>query len=298
MAEKSAYFVAASGIVNHAIVDGIFGDDEAWFTRSQIGKALEYADPQKSILIIHKRHKERMDKFSKICKFYTQGGRQEGYVYNIRGVIEICRLSQQPKADTVMDDLYEMAKKVIKEGHSSSLTDEILRDRVQKRIQENEMVFECYIAPAIASSGIDIRYAANTIAFAAGFSDILCKPSAKTADFELDRERKMHLLSIWDEYLYKNHFTYEDIPDWAKEKIKAKGCGQVHDRFPEIFDKLKRRDRTIGKSFCEVNKKYHFTREGYKKIIDYALKNHMIYPDEAERWKKEAGLYERNGVDV
>lgn len=121
-----------------------------------------------------------------------------------------------------MDDLYEMAKKVINEGHNAALTDAILRDIVQKRIQENEMAFECYIAPAIASSGMDIRYAANTIAFAAGFSDILCKPSAKTTDFELERERKMHLLSIWDNYPYKNHFTYEDIPDWAKEKNQSK----------------------------------------------------------------------------
>ena len=296
--QDSTYFVAASGMVNHAIIDGIFGDDEAWFTRSQIGKALEYADPQKSILIIHKRHKARMDKFSKMCKFYTQYGRQEGYVYNVRGVIEICKLSKQPKAETVMDDICEMAKKIVKEGHDTALTDETLRDRVQQRIKENGMVFECYIAPAIANSGIDIRYAANTIAFAAGFSDILCKPSAKITDFELDRERKMHLLKIWDEYPYKNHFTYDDIPDWAKDKIKAKGYGTERDRFPEIFQNLKRHDRTTGKSFCEINKTYHFTRNGYRKIIDYALKNHMLYPDEAERWKKEAGLYERNGVDA
>ena len=53
--------------VNNVLVDGFYGDEEVWFTRFQIGSALEYADPQKAILLIHNHHKGRLDKFSRRC---------------------------------------------------------------------------------------------------------------------------------------------------------------------------------------------------------------------------------------
>ena len=163
-------------------------------------------------------------------------------------------------------------------------------------MKENGSTFNGAVAPAIVSTGMDIRDAANDIAFAAGYSDILCRPSAKLADFQLERKQKMELLNIWEERPYKNHFTYEDIPNWAKEKIKAKGYGPDRDRFPEMFTYLKRHDGNDRwkRNFCEVNKKYHFTKRGYERIIDYAVKHHMVYPNEADRWRQEAGLLERN----
>ena len=43
--------------INNVSVDGWYGTQQAWFTRTQIGQALEYSDHQNAILIIHKRHK-------------------------------------------------------------------------------------------------------------------------------------------------------------------------------------------------------------------------------------------------
>ena len=123
--------------INDALVNGYYGEKEAWFTRNEIGSALEYADPQNAITIIHRKHKERLDGFSRWCQFNTPSGVQEGYVYNIRGVFEICRWSKQPKANMVMDALYDMAESVARTGFYSVLPDQELIDLLVKRQSEN-----------------------------------------------------------------------------------------------------------------------------------------------------------------
>lgn len=109
--------------INGKLVDGFYGDKEAWFTRTQIGEALGYDEPQDSIKKIHKRHKERLDMFSRWGQIDTTSGIQEGYVYNLRGVLEICRWSRQPKADMVMDKLYDMALSIRDKGRDLAMTD-------------------------------------------------------------------------------------------------------------------------------------------------------------------------------
>ena len=77
---------------------------DLYFTREQIGTALEYANPSKAIKNIHSRHKDRLDKFSMIMKLPSSDGKEyETYVYTIRGLIEICLLSRQPAADKFID---------------------------------------------------------------------------------------------------------------------------------------------------------------------------------------------------
>lgn len=110
--------------VNNVLVDGYYGSKEAWFTRFQIGSALEYDDPQNAITVIHKRHRERLDQFSRECQIDTPSGNQHGFVYSIRGVLEICRWSKQPKADMVMDALYDMAESVIEKGYYTVMSAE------------------------------------------------------------------------------------------------------------------------------------------------------------------------------
>jgi prophage antirepressor-like protein len=298
--ENTSYFVALRDAINDVMVDCIFGDNDAWFTRTQIGKVLEYNDPQNAILVIHRRHRERLDKFSRGCQFVTTSGIQEGYVYNIRGVFEICRWSKQPKADMVMDALYEMAEKVIKDGYYSAISDKDLFALLGKKLKSDSKVYKRVLAPALADSDLDMRDVFLDYAFAVGFGDFPFHQSSRMSQFENERRHNRELIRTWEEKPYKNNFTYDDIPDWAKEKMKTKGMGPSYDRFPDTFDYLKRHDtsKTWDKNFCTYQGRRRFNREGYRKIIDYALKNHMIYPDEAERWKKEAGLYERSGADV
>lgn len=84
-------------------------NSEIWMTRRQIGEALEYIDPAPSIKNIHLRHKERLDKFSMVVQLDTPSrGEQETTIYSAKGIYEICRWSQQPKADKFYDWVYEI----------------------------------------------------------------------------------------------------------------------------------------------------------------------------------------------
>lgn len=113
------------------------GDGTFWVTRRQIGEALGYDDPKMSIRLIHSRHKERLDKFSKVLQTETNsggvqsvppftsletsnkrnklpktslGGKQNMVIYNERGVMEICRWSRQPRANEFMDWVWDLVQ--------------------------------------------------------------------------------------------------------------------------------------------------------------------------------------------
>lgn len=81
--------------------------NEFYITRDQIGTALEYSDPRVAITKIHDRNADRLNPLSTSTKLVTvEGGRtvqREMIVYTLRGAMEICRFSRQPKADKFMD---------------------------------------------------------------------------------------------------------------------------------------------------------------------------------------------------
>ncbi len=95
-------------------------DDSFWATREQIGRLLGYAEPMKSIAKIHERNSTRLDNFSTIVKLTTVEGirtvTREVIVYNFKGLLEICRYSNQPKANEVMDFLWDIADEIRRTG--------------------------------------------------------------------------------------------------------------------------------------------------------------------------------------
>lgn len=85
------------------------GNGEFFMTRQQIGQALEYDTPRKAIEKIHRKHKDRLDKFSVVTKLATTDGKQyDVFLYSAKGVYEICRWSRQPRADEFYDHVYEI----------------------------------------------------------------------------------------------------------------------------------------------------------------------------------------------
>jgi prophage antirepressor-like protein len=90
--------------------------DEFCATREQIGAMLGYSDPTKAVANIHDRNKERLDKYSGTLNLRTPGGIQASTVYSFKGLLEICRHSNQPKANAVMDILWEVADEIRKTG--------------------------------------------------------------------------------------------------------------------------------------------------------------------------------------
>ena len=93
------------------------GAGEFWGTREQIGAMLGYSDPRDAIAKIHARNKERLDRFARVDNLSTPGGgTQQATVYNFKGLLELCRYSNQPKANAVMDFLWDVADEIRRTG--------------------------------------------------------------------------------------------------------------------------------------------------------------------------------------
>lgn len=100
---------------------------ECYFTREQIGTALEYSDPRNAIKNIHARNQRRLDTLSIRVPIEKgvgvnlsptpsnggTGGEKETVLYTRKGVFEICRWSRQPKADAFMDFVWEVTDRLM-----------------------------------------------------------------------------------------------------------------------------------------------------------------------------------------
>ena len=87
-------------------------NNEFYMTREQIGTALEYAKPNEAIYQIHNRNADRLNPLSTLLKTKRVEGKRtverETFVYTLRGAMEICRFSRQPKADKFMDFVWDV----------------------------------------------------------------------------------------------------------------------------------------------------------------------------------------------
>lgn len=150
-------------------------NNEVYMTREQIGKALSYAYPRKAISDIHLNHSDRLDKFSVICKIATEnkggvnrghlienglktsvrgGGLQETFLYNSKGVYEICRWSRQPKADAFMDFAWEVMES-LRKGETVKLPTTVPTcdlNALQPKPLDVEQVFQLLNIIAVAPS--------------------------------------------------------------------------------------------------------------------------------------------------
>lgn len=91
-------------------------DDGFWATREQIGQLLGYKNPRIAISIIHKRHKENLDRYSSVIILNTEAGERETVIYNFKGFLEICRYSKQPKAEAVIKFCWEVMDEIRRTG--------------------------------------------------------------------------------------------------------------------------------------------------------------------------------------
>src|SRR5690625_4818368 len=90
-------------------------NNDIFMTREQIGQALEYSEPVIAISKLHKRNRNRLDKFSVVTKLVSADGKlYETTIYNEKGIYEIARKSGQPKADEFYDWVYDLLSKLRK----------------------------------------------------------------------------------------------------------------------------------------------------------------------------------------
>lgn len=113
----------------------IYSDSkDVWMTREQIGAMLGYSDPTDAIKKIHKRHKDRLDKFSRVVEMITAGGTQEVVVYNRKGIYELCRWSRQSIADEFYDRVYDILEEIVINGFYSRISDAELVNTLCERL--------------------------------------------------------------------------------------------------------------------------------------------------------------------
>lgn len=87
-------------------------NDDILLTREQIGQALEYAYPDDALSKIHKRHFDRLDPLSVVVKLASTDGKiYDTTLYSERGIMEICRWSNKPKANDFMDWTWDIISK-------------------------------------------------------------------------------------------------------------------------------------------------------------------------------------------
>ena len=81
---------------------------------------LGYEKPNDAIAIIHHRNKERLNKFSTYFKLKgVEGSRtvtRDVRVYSFKGLLEICRFSNQPNANDVMDFVWNVMDEIRRKG--------------------------------------------------------------------------------------------------------------------------------------------------------------------------------------
>jgi prophage antirepressor-like protein len=136
--------------------------DDVLITREQIGRALEYSDPQKAIDKLHSRHKERLNKFSVTTKVTgTDGKAYNTTLYTPKGIYEICRWSQQNNANAFIDWVWEILDKIRKReavlikseifNQFKGEISNIVKGEVQKEIGKVENKCSTYYKPSCAT---------------------------------------------------------------------------------------------------------------------------------------------------
>lgn len=211
------------------LVIEFYGDirgSDFYMTRDQIGRALEYDSPRKAIEKIHNRHKKRLDPLSTVVTLGTVDGKQrEVFLYESKGVYEICRHSDKPKADLFYDFVYEILEglrlgrlKIIAEKSTDQWQE--ARQLSKETRREGTDVIKEFVEYARANgSGNAGRYYTSL--------STLANRAAEVRDRDFTEGEKLHSLQLVERIIAKAiregmeaGKNYHDIFRDAKKRVK------------------------------------------------------------------------------
>jgi hypothetical protein len=235
-----------------------------YMTREQIGTALEYGNPVTAIKNIHQRNADRLDKFSTWLKTsQVEGNRtveRETIAYNLKGVMEICRFSRQPKADAFMDFCWDIMESLMR-GDSVLATPQM--------------------DAALSKEFIDVRLHALF-------------DSIKNLQNELDSTRKdlgnqieearatsneaLNMISSVSQCVHQ--IKDKQMDDAIKSKSYTPRAEQISDWRRDMYDRIKVVAKTNDMNVEEVMRKiYLYMRDVYGFVIE----------DERKKFKRKTG---------
>jgi len=114
-------------------------NQEPGVTRKQLGEMLGYGDPVRAIGKIHRKNRDRFDSLEGLIKTThpSDGGNQEMWIYGFKAVLEVCRFSEQPKANAVIDWAWETLDR-LRRGEIQAVD----RTEVRKLREENALLYD------------------------------------------------------------------------------------------------------------------------------------------------------------
>lgn len=235
-----------------------------YMTREQIGTALEYTNPAVAIGKIHNRNTDRLDPLSTFTSLVNVEGNRtverKFLCYNLRGVMEICRLSRQPKADAFMDFCWDIMESLMR-GDSVLATPQM--------------------DAALSKEFIDVRLHALF-------------DSVKNLQSELDSTRKdlsdqieearatsneaLNVISSVSQCVHQ--IKDKQMDDAIKAKSYTPRAEQISDWRRNMYDRIKVVAKTNDMKIEEVMSKiYLYMRDVYGFVIE----------DERKKYKRKTG---------
>lgn len=235
-----------------------------YMTREQIGTALEYGNPVTAIKNIHQRNADRLDKFSTWLKTsQVEGNRtveRETIAYNLKGVMEICRFSRQPKADAFMDFCWDI---------------------MESLMRGDSVLANPQMDAALSKEFIDVRLHALF-------------DSVKNLQSELDSTRKdlseqieearatsneaLNMISSVSQCVHQ--IKDKQMDDAIKSKSYTPRAEQISDWRRDMYDRIKVVAKTNDMNVEEVMSKiYLYMRDVYGFVIE----------DERKKFKRKTG---------
>lgn len=186
------------------------------FTRRQIGEALGYKQPKKSIEIIHRKHKDELENYCSVIAVMTEAGKRDAFCYNLAGTMRICTYSSQPRAKELLIVLTDRMQHALVTQQSTIARQSAKIDHLQAKTERLEANLNSAHASYKAEKAENKRLA--TIAglestkegrTARAFHDAL-KMAVVVGGYRLDKMRSQSIdrasrqcIGVYDkEYLY------------------------------------------------------------------------------------------------
>ena len=164
-------------------------------TREQIGTALEYSNPGIAIQKIHDRNADRLNPLSTITKLVKVEGERtverEMIVYTLRGAMEICRFSRQPKADKFMDFVWDVMESLYAGRNVLATPDQqtALAPQAMQLMMDSFLKSQTTMAQYVNTTSANMSKLTETIAALANrVLDMQSQPVAVAAPVELKTE--------------------------------------------------------------------------------------------------------------
>lgn len=97
--------------------------------------------------------------------------------------------------------------------------------------------------------------------------------------------RNRETLERWKEN-NERFYTEEEIEPCVDKYVKKQTMYCYHDW---LRDTIKTVNKRCGRRrcFCEVSGRHYVSEYGYHKLIDFFSRREMLFPEDADQWKKD-----------